>query len=57
MEVERFWLSHQASTTTALYFVNRYVGLVGYLPVLYQFLAATSGDVRHLTLPHIPRLA
>jgi len=53
MEVERFWLSHQASTTTILYFVNRYVGLVGYLPILYQFLSVTTGDVRDSTpTPH-----
>lgn len=49
MEVERFWLSHQVSATTALYFVNRYGGLVGYLPILYQFLGVTDEDVCHST--------
>ena len=54
MEVERFWVSHQASITTTLYFVNRYAGLVGYIPVLYQFLGENDEDVRHpIQTPHL----
>lgn len=53
MEVERFWSSHQISTTTTLYFVNRYVGLIGYLPILYQFLGTPGEDVRYSTSTRI----
>ena len=49
MEVERFWFSHQISITTALYFANRYVGLIGYFPILYQFLAVIDEDARYST--------
>ena len=49
MEVERFWLPHQVSATTVLYFANRYVGLLGYVPILYQFLGPVDGDVGHST--------
>ncbi|KAF9649622.1 hypothetical protein BDM02DRAFT_3113443 [Thelephora ganbajun] len=44
MEVERFWISHPVSAITTLYFVDRYVGLLGYLPILYQFLGAIEED-------------
>ena len=59
MEVERFWFSRKFSTTTALYFANRYIGLVGYAPILYQFLGAPGEDVRYsiLTLHFASHLA
>lgn len=59
MEVERFWVPHKISATTTLYFVNRYAGLVGYMPILYQFLAKVGDDVCHsiLTSPLASNLA
>lgn len=54
MEVERFWLPHKISVTAAFYFVNRYAGLLGYVPVLYQFLGMVDGRVRRSTLTSRP---
>lgn len=49
MEVKRIWVPHKVSAATAIYFLNRYVGFFGYMPVLYQFLAVVPTDVCRLT--------
>ena len=36
MEIERFWIIRKFSWATFLFFANRYLAVVGYLPVVME---------------------
>lgn len=42
-ELERFWVPRK-SIVSAFFFLNRYVGIFGYVPILYQFLASSISE-------------
>lgn len=53
IEVERFWIPRKSMTST-LFFLNRYVGLLGYIPIAYQLLSSpTSEQVHTLYIPSL----
>lgn len=48
MEIERFWFIRKSSWATFLFFANRYLAVLGYLPVILQITwAAPSSAYKH----------
>ena len=46
MEVERFWARGRPTVISSCFFLNRYLALLGHVPVMVEFYASHDQSVR-----------
>ena len=46
MEIERFWRVKRLSLPVFLFFVNRYVTILGHLPVMFEYFWNSSSPLK-----------
>ena len=46
LEVGRFWLFHETNWATALFYLNRYLSLVGHIPIAMEYFWTDTFDVK-----------
>lgn len=57
-EIEHFWKGARLSFASALFVLNRYLGLLGPIPIFFEYFGHHVSPVSHLSLawfasPHI----